>query len=233
MDSNHLNAVAKSYDKAVEMGRQGIDQYENLPEWIQNDPAYARFRAIALDGEPASGQRAVKEFLSPAESMNFVDLGCCLNLMFRGYDEWPSRYMGVDISKETIQLLREYAEKKKLPIGALHLGSIHETPFEAETFDIGACIGVLEYFEREFVQRAIAEMHRIMKPRGRFVLDAPNFGSATCRVMMQVEEYMGRPERFDLSPDEFEKILTRYFDIVKREGTEEDMMLLYYLICRE
>lgn len=50
----------------------------------------------------------IRAYLSPKENMKYVDLGCCLNLMFRGYNEWPSTYYGVDISSETIKLLEEF-----------------------------------------------------------------------------------------------------------------------------
>ncbi len=47
-----------------------------------------------------SARQEIVEYLSPpTRDMKFIDLGCCLNLMFRGYDSWPSEYYGVDISK--------------------------------------------------------------------------------------------------------------------------------------
>jgi hypothetical protein len=52
--------------------------------------------------------------------------------------------MDKEITNKTIQLPNEFTTRKKLPVGALYCGSIHETPFEDYYFDIGACIGVIE-----------------------------------------------------------------------------------------
>lgn len=194
----HLELVAKSYDRTIDLGRKGIDLYKDLPEYLKNDPDYATFQKARSDGlDSGSGRKEIRDYLSPAGNMKFVDLGCCLNLMFNGYDEWPSTYHGVDISGETIKLLGEFSAKRHLNVGVLHCGSIHETPFSDNYFDIGACIGVLEYFEKDFVTKAIAEAYRIMKPGGKFVLDIPDNGSKIRRFMNLVEAAMGRPDKFD------------------------------------
>ena len=39
-----LDKIAKSYDKAIDLGRQGIDPYENLPDYIKNNPNYLIYK---------------------------------------------------------------------------------------------------------------------------------------------------------------------------------------------
>lgn len=228
---NQLELVAKSYDKAIDLGRRGIDLYKELPEYITNDPNYPLFQKMQMDGTLSdSGKRDIIEYLSPTIDMNFIDLGCCLNLMFRGYDNWPSTYYGVDISSKTIQLLHEFVEKKKLPIGSLYCGSMHETPYDSNFFDIGSCIGSLEYFEKDFVEKAIIEAHRILKPNGKFVLDVPDIGSPECQITMIIEGYLGRTDKFDMPSQEFEDLLGNYFVIEKKEKVGP--MIQYFLICK-
>lgn len=229
---SQLELIEKSYDNAIELGRRGIDLYKDLPEYIKNDPDYPLFqKMIREEGGSNSGRKEIKDYLSPNTNMTFIDLGCCLNLMFRGYDTWPSIYNGVDISSKTIQLLDEFATGRKLPIGSLYCGSIHETPFDDNYFDIGACIGILEYYEKDFVASAIIEAHRIIKPYGKFVLDIPRIGSPECRIMMIIEEYLERPDRFDMSPHEFEDILQNYFKTEKKE--KAGPMIQYFLRCKK
>jgi len=123
-----------------------------------------------------------------------------------------------------------------LSIGSLYCRSIHDTPFNDNTFDIGACIGVLEYFEREYVEKAIKEAHRIIKPNGKLVLDIPNITSLTGRMMMRIEAYLGRPSKFDMLTNEFEVMLQKYFDIEKSSRSDdksEDMGFGYYLKCKK
>ena len=42
-------------------------------------------------------------------------------------------------------------------------------------------------------------MHRIIKPNGKLVLDIPNIKSKTGKIMMKIEEYMGRPNKFNMT----------------------------------
>ena len=151
--------------------------------------------------------------------------------------QWPSLYHGVDISRETIQRLNNFVKENKLSIGSLHCGSVHSTPFEDSCFDIGDCVGVLEYYEKEFVEVAIKEFYRIMKPNGRFVLDIPNIKSPNGRVMMLIEECMGRPDKFNMLPQEFENMIEKYFVIdntnrvlVEKHG---NMEMIYCLQCKK
>jgi len=163
--------------------------------------------------------------------MQFVDLGCSLNYMLSGYDQWPSTYHGVDISRKTIQLLREYAKKKKLSVGSLFCGSMHSTPYEANAFDIGACIGSLEYFREDFVEKAMTEARRILKPDGRFVLDIPDVGSPEFGIAKMIEAYLGRMDQFDMPIDAFEKLLAKCFVTDKKEKV--GAMIQYFVRCRK
>lgn len=225
---HQLELVAKSYDKAIDLGRKGIDLYKELPEYITNDPDYPLFQKMQVDGTCSNSERReIIDYLSPAIDMNFIDLGCCLNLMFRGYNTWPSIYHGVDISSKTIQLLHEFVENKKLPIGSLYCGSMHKTPYDTNFFDIGSCIGSLEYFEKDFVEKAIIEAHRILKPYGKFVLDVPDIGSPECRIAMIIEEYLGRADKYDMPSQEFEAMLGNYFEIEIKEKVGP--MIQYFL----
>lgn len=226
--NNQLELIAKSYDKGIEFGKKGIGLYNDLPEYITNDPDFHLWKHDSVNGD--SGSEQIKDYLSPQLNMKFIDLGCCLNLMFQGYDDWPSTYHGVDISNKTIELLNACIQKNKLSIGSLYCGSIHETPFDDNYFDIGACIGVLEYFEKDFVQQALIEMHRIIKPNGKIVLDVPNLGKPVCRIMMLIEEHLGRPDRFNIQSNEFENMLQNYFVIDK---VDAGGMIRYFLKCRK
>jgi ubiquinone/menaquinone biosynthesis C-methylase UbiE len=226
---SHLESISKSYDRGIDFGKKGIDLYKNLPEHITNHPDYPIF--LKMEGLLSDSERKeIKDFLLPNTNMNFIDLGCCLNLMFNGYDKWLSKYYGVDISRKTIQFLNEFIKKKELSIGSLYCGSVHETPFEENYFDIGACIGVLEYFEKDFVEKAIIEAHRIIKPYGKFVLDIPNLDSSLFQISKLIEEYLGRPDKFNMSCQEFDELLNDYFEIEKKEKVAG--MIQYFLCCK-
>lgn len=227
-----LELIAESYDKGIDLGRKGIDSYDNFPSYITSHPNYPLFEQMrASETLSDSARKEIAGYLAPKAGMRFIDLGCCLNLMYAGYKDWESAYYGVDISSKTIELLREYAGKNHLTVGDLHCGSMHETPYDTDFFDIGACVGSLEYFEKDFVRQAVAEFSRIMKPNGKFVLDIPNMGSPEFEISKLIEEYLGRQDQFNLSAEEFEAILDAYFIIDKKEIVGP--MIQYFLIAKE
>lgn len=239
---NQLEQIAKSYDRHfIEYGKKDALAYDNLPSYITNNPDYPYYKNEQESDWEMNRRNDLIEYLSPAENMTFIQLGCSLSLMSRGYDKWPSVYHGVDISKETIQCLNRFVAEKTLSIGSLYCGSIHETPFDESYFDIGECIGVLEYYENEFVLNAIKEFHRIMKPNGRLVLDIPNSNSPSGRMAMLIEGCMGRPDKFDMSPQEFEDMIKDYFEIIdsdriraeSRGESHEGSLYFYNLKCKK
>ena len=235
---NHLKQIAKSYDRHfTERGTENDLSYDNLPEYITNDPDYPHWKNDADNDWDHERRKELKDYLSPAKNMNFIHLGCSLSLMFKDYDKWLSLYHGVDISNETIQLLNKHVKENGLTIGSLHCGSVHDTPFEDSYFDIGDCIGVLEYYERDFVINAIKEFYRILKPKGKLVLDIPNINSPSGRMGMKIEEYMGRPDKFNMQPHEFEDLIKDYFEIedsdtmrAKNRGENHMGMMYYYFL---
>ena len=239
---NQLEQVAKSYDRHFnEYGNKDAPSYDNLPDYITSAPDYLHMKNEQESDWEEVRRKKLIDYLSPAKNMNFIHLGCSVSLKFKGYDKWPSTYYGVDISKETIQFLYEYAAENNLSIGSLYCGSVHETPFAESYFDIGDCVGVLEYYDRDFVLKAIQEFHRIMKPHGKFVLDIPNIISPSGRMMMLIEEYMGRPDKFDMLPQQFEDMIKDYFEIEdsdmicskNRGESYMGSMCYYFLKCKK
>lgn len=217
---NKTDVVSKSYDRTIELSQKGIHQYKQLPDYITSNPMYLKYQRMQLDDESGSGNHKVKGFLEPCQGMKFIDMGCCLNLVDRNYKSWKSLYYGVDISKNIILTLEEYIEKQGIVVGGLYLGNMRETPYKNEFFDIGTCIGSLEYYEEEFVKATIKEFDRILKPDAHFVLDIPNFDSDECKISMMIEEYLGRKDEFNMSVKEFEKLLICYFDIINKVYTD-------------
>lgn len=224
-----LGLIAESYDRTIDMGRQGVDPYVNLPNSITSHPYFPLFQKMQEEENLSdSGRKEIVTFLMPEEGMNFIDMGCCLNLMFRGYQNWDSTYHGVDISPKTIELLQEYIAHHSLSVGSLYCGSMHQTPYSDHFFDIGCCIGSLEYFEKEFIEEVLGEIGRIMKPGGKFVLDIPNVGTPEFEITAQIEEYLGRKDKFNLSVNEFEALLDSRFAIEKKEKVGP--MIQYFLL---
>lgn len=213
-----LELIAQSYDKDIEYGKDGVNPYELLPESITNHKHYGDFvKSYDEVGSSDSKRKEIKDYLQARQGMKFIDLGCCLNLMFNDYDKWPSQYFGIDISKKTIDLLENVVQTRKLDIGGLFCASVDQTPFDDEYFDIAACIGIVEYFDEEFLKDTIIESHRILRQKGKLVIDVPNIKSPLYEINQLIEAHIGRPSNFRVSLEAFNEILKDYFKIIKTE----------------
>lgn len=79
-----LELIAESYDKGIDLGRKGIDSYDNFPSYITSHPNYPLFEQMrASEALSDSARKEIAGYLAPKAGMRFIDLGCCLNLKFQ------------------------------------------------------------------------------------------------------------------------------------------------------
>ena len=96
-----------------------------------------------------------------------VDGGC-------GYARWVIylnkkgiKCIGVDRNKKVISQVKEFD-----PSVPLKIADIRNLPFEDNSFDLFYSFGVLEHLE-EGMDRALVEIRRILKPKGRLLITVP------------------------------------------------------------
>lgn len=107
----------------------------------------------------------------------FLDLGIGTGRISRILLEKNIEVKGMDFSEEMIKLsthnLAEFVKNKKLHI---YKGDLNEKlPFQDSSFDGVVCIRVIKYVRNW--RKAIAEISRVIKPKGVFILECPNFYS--------------------------------------------------------
>ncbi len=226
MDKNQLTRIQNAYDATVTGHARGIDFWAGVPEEFINSP---EFQAFEKNADPAlTGSLAldIKEYLDPQPGQNLLDAGCCANLASYRFDTWPSLYFGLDISSALIEAMQTFADKNRLVIGALIAAPITGIPFPDNFFDIAMLIGVLEYVDLKYTQRSIKELHRVLKPGAKLVLDIPNLDHPLVNVMFTLEDYLGRPHIIK-SHDGVEKTLVPFFEIKKIDSSHS--MRKYFL----
>jgi ubiquinone/menaquinone biosynthesis C-methylase UbiE len=77
------------------------------------------------------------------------------------------RITGLDISRTFVEIARKNAAEAGLKID-FHRGNAADMPFEAETFDFTFCQAAFKNFTEPI--KAIAEMHRVLRPKGVAVI---------------------------------------------------------------
>ena len=197
----------------------------SLPDEFRNSPEYQEFigDTARTTGSDAPENR---EYLAPQTGMRFLDAGCCGGYASYKMWRWPSTYFGVDFCPSIIEAMRNVAVKHGLPHGGFEVAEIVDLPHDDDFFDIGQLIGVLEYCPLDYCQRALREMSRVLKPSARFILDSPNTEHPQCETMLQLEEYMDRPNA-PKNREEFEAVLNSIFNVHHVDDTQ--VMTKYFV----
>ncbi len=85
---------------------------------------------------------------------------------------------GMDASEEMIRSSGDLLSSRGWGITpGLVRGDIEQIPFRSGSFDAILCIGVLGYLEQD--ERALSELHRLLRPGGRLLLNVRNLNALT------------------------------------------------------
>ncbi len=220
-----IERIARAYDRTVEQVNEGVDPYEAVPpEFLESEA----FKAFAASADPPCNCNApdIREYLAPANGMRLLDVGCCANLANYRLDRWPSTYHGVDISPRLVKAMQGFAARHDVSIGGLWLAEAAELPFGDDFFDIAMVIGVLEYCTLEYMDRALAELHRVLTAGARAVVDVANPAHPHVETMFELERCFGRPN-IPKARDDVERVLTRRFEIERADDSQ--VMLKYFV----
>jgi SAM-dependent methyltransferase len=220
-----LTRIRQAYDLTVEQYRQSIDPLGQVPEAFKKLPEFKAFKAESI-GMCSSNAPENKGYLNPQPGMRFLNAGCCANLFNYRFDRWPSLYYGVDISPALIEAMQSFAEHRQLVLGGLHVAELAELPFGDDFFDIADVIGVLEYYTLAYIERALLELNRVLKPGAKTVVDIPNLTHPHLETMFQLEQYLNRPN-IPTERSSFEARLKLLFLIDWVDDTQ--VMLKYFV----
>jgi ubiquinone/menaquinone biosynthesis C-methylase UbiE len=125
-----------------------------------------------------------------------------------------------------IAAMQEIAKRRQLPVGGLYVAEVADLPFDDDFFDIADVVGVLEYCTLEYTRRALHELHRVLKPMAKMVVDIPNLAHPHAQTMFKLERYLGRPN-IPKSRSAFEEVLTPLFSI---ERVYDSHVMLKYFV---
>jgi SAM-dependent methyltransferase len=222
MDGQEMR-IRKAYDFTIEQHQKSIDPLKSVPEDIKQLPGYG---AITNDPSLGGGATDIKEYLKHEPGTRFLDAGCCANLANYRLDKWPCTYYGVDISPLVIKAMKTFVLRNGLSIGGLYNSCLVDMPFDDDFFHIAAVIGVLEYYTLEYSERALRELHRVLRPEAKMVFDIPNPDHPYAETMFRLEEYLQRPH-IPKQRREFENLLAPMFTV---ERIDDSRVMLKYFV---
>lgn len=108
----------------------------------------------------------VASFSKDAESI--LDIGCGQGDALIWFNNKLSlnSCLGIDISERVISLMR------KRSLDAVNADANYPLPFRDESFDIITLVSLLEHLEKQ--KETLNEVHRVLKPDGRVIIQIPN-----------------------------------------------------------
>jgi SAM-dependent methyltransferase len=174
---SYLDATKNYYRQAAETPEPGLC-CTTTPQWVLPD---LKVPARMLEMNYGCGTTVHPRDLSGAPTVLYVGVGGGLELLqFAYFSRRPGAVIGVDPVEE----MRVAAAGNLRDAGRsnawfdpgfvdLRTGDALQLPIEDESVDVAAQNCLFNIFEERDLRRALAEMHRVLKPHGRFVLSDP------------------------------------------------------------
>ncbi|MFE6921015.1 bifunctional 2-polyprenyl-6-hydroxyphenol methylase/3-demethylubiquinol 3-O-methyltransferase UbiG [Nocardia sp. NPDC057663] len=114
------------------------------------------------------------------QDVRVLDVGCAGGYTTEFLDNRGAKVTGIDVSAKLIDAAEKHAAESGRAID-YHVGAAESLPFPDATFDAVTCVDVLEHVQSPAA--AVREIHRVLKPGGRFFFDTIN-RTFRSRVMM-------------------------------------------------
>jgi len=150
-------AAAKHFqDTAIHWTERYLEHYELSPAFLIRRSAVAwQLHRVAPDGGRARA----------------IDLGCGTGPYLPLLAVLAREAVGMDIAPAMLAEARHNLPQDVTNV-ALTQGSVLAAPFPDAHFDLGVCVGVLEYFDDP--SAVLQEIRRILMPGGHVVCTVPN-----------------------------------------------------------
>jgi len=144
---------------------------------------------------------AVRAYLDalPAKA-RVLDAGCGEGVLV---DEYAARLdiVGVDANYSSARVTH---------------GSLDALPFPDESFDRALCLDVLEHVAHEEQPRALAELHRVLRPDGELFVSVPNLAHLQSRVQFLLRGRLIRTASEQKHPGD--RPVGEYINMARRAG---------------
>jgi ubiquinone/menaquinone biosynthesis C-methylase UbiE len=196
----------------------------SIPHPIGSPEYFVEFDRLREDNEPPAFFERVHE-CSQMRGKKVLDVGCGNGFVLSRYARAGAEVFGVDITPTGIELCQRRFEIMGLR-GDFRVANAEELPFPDATFDCVSSVGVLHHIPHP--ERGFAEIQRVLKPGGLFVLMLYHRDSAWYQVKMRaIETFKGKtraqqvnevdgagnPKGLVYSKSDVREILSGYRDI--------------------
>lgn len=142
------------------------------------------------------------------KNKKILDLGCGEGVLVEKFKKNGYDIIGMDLNYESEIVIR---------------GDITDTKLKSDSFELILCLDVIEHLNFERQEKALQEIHRLLKHEGVLLATIPNLAHFASRISFlltgklfrtsQIERHKG-----DRPIDEYVNLITKYFIVEKRKG---------------
>jgi SAM-dependent methyltransferase len=116
------------------------------------------------------------ESFLPDQRHSLLDVGCNVGEALRWAHSMGFKHLyGIDINKAAVDTARTRLADIDDNLHLIH-GSADEIPLPGESVDLVLCLEVLEHVPEGLRSPAVAEIARVLRPKGRLILSVPHRG---------------------------------------------------------
>jgi 2-polyprenyl-3-methyl-5-hydroxy-6-metoxy-1,4-benzoquinol methylase len=179
--------ISQAWDRFAHEWANGYTEYGDLNRQYVIDPVIFRL-------------------IGSVKGSNILDAGCGNGYLCRLLARRGALLVGIDISNEFIKMARQ--KEKQLPLGIkYYIGTICDMNMcQDETFDLA--ISNLALMDLPDLNRAIKELHRVLKRNGRLIFSIMH----PCFASPPVHGWVRTPFDTDRKEDRIYWKVDRYFD---------------------
>jgi ubiquinone/menaquinone biosynthesis C-methylase UbiE len=135
-----------------------------MTNWYPNENII-RFCARLIQKRLTYDEREIKRKVN-----RVLDLGCGNGRHAIYFAREGMEACGIDISSTAIEWAQDWAKREGFKID-FRVGNIAELPYPDQHFDVVVSHGVLDHMRMDEAKRAVAEVARVLTPKGLFYFD--------------------------------------------------------------